>query len=242
MVNMEKNIGLFLQNYRANGIHAIKLKEILGLRSAESKFREIMTFFPPADIGSITLVDQITLLSLDEIVVPRSILEVGTFQGFTTRLFLKNSSARRVFTIDLPKLGSINDNIFDKERVLSDADHNDDYLRNVQNISGEIYLTNLTEDENSRLKIIKSDSLHLDFPEVIGKVEMGFIDGGHSYKHVLSDTVNLRKIIDRGVIVWHDFSSTIHSDVSRYLEEISDSRKIFWVIGGLCAFEFIGYE
>jgi hypothetical protein len=39
--------------------------------------------------------------------------------------------------------------------------------------------------------------------------------------------------------VWHDYSSTIHSDVSNYLREYSEKNQVFHVQGGLCAFQII---
>lgn len=65
-----------------------------------------------------------------------------------------------------------------------------------------------------------------------------FIDGGHEKSIVEKDTINARSIVKNGVIIWHDFGSKIHNDVSSFLLEESD-RKIFHVLGSLCAFEFI---
>lgn len=53
--------------------------------------------------------------------------------------------------------------------------------------------------------------------------------------------MNARSIVKDGVIIWHDFGSKIHNDVSSFLLEEKD-RKIFHVLGSLCAFELISSD
>jgi hypothetical protein len=223
------------------GLHTIKLKDLLVLREKENFHRDIVTTFPSITIGSITLVDQIVLLCLDELLKPSAVLEIGTFQGYTTRLLVKNSSAKTIYTVDLP---SVEQSILmspDTEKVLSDGDYNDDYLRDIQNKSGEIYLQDLDVVEMQRVKLIKQDSTAIDFNRSFQGVNFVFIDGGHHYDIVRSDTEKSLSIMDQGVIIWHDFASGIHSDVTRYLNERAISNQIFHVNGSLCAFQLVGF-
>jgi hypothetical protein len=74
--------------------------------------------------------------------------------------------------------------------------------------------------------------------EEFGNAEFVFIDGGHEASIIEADTNNARSIVSEGVIVWHDFGSNIHNDVTDYLKK-ENNRKIFHVKGSLCAFEFI---
>jgi predicted O-methyltransferase YrrM len=231
----------FVNGFSKHGTHNIKLKDLLGLRLQENINRNIITSFPPIGIGSVTLVDQIVLLCLDELLQPESILEIGTFQGFTTKLFAMNSMAKTIYSVDLPFKEVSNIVNPQLDTLLTDGDYNDDYLRDVQNQSGELYLAGLEPDKINLIQLIKQDSTNINFSDVFGNIDLCFIDGGHHYDIVKSDTENALTVMRKGVIVWHDFSSTIHSDVTRYLSERAKHNCIFHVTGSLCAFQFIGF-
>lgn len=236
---MTPNFPDFVKGYPEQGIHTIKLKDLLNLRAPQDLCRDISTAFPSVTIGSVTLVDQIVLLCLDELVRPESILEIGTFQGFTTRLLAKNSMARTIYSVDLPPTTQTLIDTPETGKILSDGDYNDDYLRDLQNRSGEIYLNNLPPAERNRISLIKADSTQLDFAATFGPLEFAFIDGGHHYDIVRSDTEKVASIMRQGVIVWHDYSSGIHSDVTRYLADRAADHRIFHVHGSLCAFQLV---
>jgi hypothetical protein len=226
--------------FSTNGCHTIKLKKLLELRSPNNLLRSFNTILPTISIGSVTLVDQIVLLCIDELVNPNTVLEIGTFQGFTTRLLATNSSASKIYSLDLPPLKNnfIDSPVLDK--VLINGDYNDDYLRDMQNLSGEIYLNDLENKFSNKIQLIKHDSTKLNFEKSIKECEFAFIDGGHSYDIVKSDTENVKKIMSKGVIIWHDYASGIHSDVIKYLNEYALNNKIFHISGSLCAFQIIG--
>lgn len=236
---MKSNLIQFISSFPAQGIHEIKLKDLLNLREPEQATREIRTMFPPVTIGSVTLVDQIVLLCLDELVAPSHILEIGTFQGFTTRLLARNSVAHLIYSVDLPPTDTTLIDTLDKTRILCDGSYNDNHLRDIQNRSGEIYLKDLTLEEMKRIQLIKADSTSLDFSNKFLSIEFAFIDGGHDYEIICRDTENVLRVMKNGVIIWHDFSSTIHSDVTRYLSARAIENRIFHVKGSLCAFQFI---
>jgi predicted O-methyltransferase YrrM len=234
-----KNLKEFSDQFSPGRVVDIKLRDLLKLRNQEKLLREITIRFPPEGIGSITLVDQIVLLCLEELVQPRKILEIGTFQGYTTALLASNSNAEQIFSVDLPK---VNTSILDKPdslRVLADAQYNDDYLRDLQNATGEIYIDSLDEQVRRRISLIKADSTSLNFKTAVGSFQFAFIDGGHNYDVVLSDSSQVLGLIKQGVIIWHDYTSGIHSDVTRFLAEYARDNLVFHVTGSLCAFQVI---
>lgn len=234
-----QSLMLLSNSFNSTGVHSIKLRNLLELRDGIGETREIRTMFPPVEIGSITLVDQITLLSLIEMVAPERILEIGTYQGYTTRLFASNSSAKEILSIDLPPLELGMTDALDNQKVLMDGEYNDEYLRSVQNVTGAKYLKDLSNCDKDRVKLIKCDSTKINYGESVGPIQFAFIDGGHSYDIVKKDTENVLSQIKSGVIVWHDYSSTIHSDVTTFLGEYSCKNQIFYVQGGLCAFQVV---
>lgn len=234
-----KKLKEFSDQFSPGRVVDIKLRDLLKLRSQDCLLREVTMRFPPEGIGSVTLVDQIVLLCLEELVQPRSILEIGTFLGYTTALLASNSNAERIFSIDLPTANSSKVNEYDLLRVLADAHYNDDYLRDVQNATGEIYLDGLDEQDRNRISIIKANSTLLNFKATFGSIQFAFIDGGHNYEVVLSDTSQVLDVIDKGVIVWHDYASGIHSDVTQFLDAYARDNLVFHVTGSLCAFQIV---
>ena len=234
---MNNSVNAFLSGH-GNFINKIKLKELLALKNTFSADDKISTLFPPIEIGSITLVDQIVLLSLLKIIAPKKILEVGTYLGYSTTLLTLNSDAE-IISLDLPS-DLCYETQFNNDEIFTNGDVNDDYLRYMQSIEGAVYLKNLTQEECARVSLVKKDSTKVDFLGAFGELDYVFIDGGHTYDIIESDTENALRAVKKGVIIWHDYSSDIHSDVTRYLDSRNDMR-IFHIINSLCAFAFIGF-
>ncbi len=221
-----------------DGVTEIKLKILLQMREKISAERYYQSSFPPLEIGSITLVDQVVLLSLLQLIKPKNILEVGTYLGYTTSLLANNSKEALITTIDLP--GQSNEFDYNENQILVDGDENDNFLRSQQHNTGSIYIDALTQRDKERITLVKADSTSISFKKEFVCSEFVFIDGGHDYVTLASDTKNARALVQRGVIIWHDFGSNIHNEVSSYLKN-EQGRKIFHVLGSLCAFEFIGF-
>ena len=230
----------FASKKEGRGTISIKLRELLSLLPKDQLQKDIVTQFPPVDIGSITLVDQIVLLSFINLLNPKNILEIGTFQGYTSALFLKNTIHAMVHTIDLPKSNTNSVTHLNKKAILLDGDYNDDFLRQIQNISGETYLQNLEKSKCDRLRLIKANSMQFDYSVFDKSIDFAFIDGGHNLKNIESDTRNVLSCMnEKGIIVWHDFTSNLHSDVTTFLNSYSLKNKVFFVKGSLCAFQII---
>lgn len=103
-----------------NGINEIKLRQLLSIRQDLNSNPIIRTIFPPVELGSITLVDQIILLTLTQLLKPKTIIEVGTYLGYTTALLAMNTHAN-IFTIDLPASEEINNINYNEELIELDG-------------------------------------------------------------------------------------------------------------------------
>ncbi len=65
-------------------------------------------------------------------------------------------------------------------------------------------------------------SIQFDFSPWYGKCGLVFVDGGHDYDTVKSDTQNALKLLTPdGAIVWHDYGNILFPDVTRYLQELN---------------------
>ncbi|NGX38839.1 MAG: hypothetical protein KR126chlam1_00154 [Chlamydiae bacterium] len=143
---------------------------------------------------------------------PMRILEIGTFDGNTTLQMALNAPEEAVIhTIDLPE------NAPKTAQPVLDSD--------LQYIHDKKKLTRKFTSSSVAGKIIQhmGDSTNFDFSKFTeeGPLDLIFIDGGHSYDCVKSDTENALKILKSGgVIFWHDFTP-IFDGVFRYLCELS---------------------
>ena len=60
------------------------------------------------------------------------------------------------------------------------------------------------------------------------KILTVYIDGNHSKEYVHSDTEQAMKMLsNNGIIIWHDYDYIIHRDVFNYLNELSQTHRIY---------------
>jgi hypothetical protein len=228
---------------KATGIFNIKLRAILEYGQKLGLEAAYRSQLPPIGMGSITLVDQVVLILLIKLVNPKKIIEIGTFKGFSTRLFLDNCNDEcEVITIDLPSEYVSALDATNEERARLSGDYNDDYLRLIQLKEGRPHLRGLSEEQKDRLILVSEDSTKLDFLKSFGQPDLVFIDGGHVYEIVENDSLQSERAMNKGVIIWHDFGSKIHDDVNKYLLQRSKDIKIFHVENSLVAFTFVNME
>lgn len=244
--NME-DLSSFL---RANesGIVTVKPRVLFGqIEGAFAKPVPLNLYIPASGIGSITLLEGAILCSLIRITDPKRIFEFGTFLGYSTSLMLRNASEHcEVYSIDLGS--SVADTFRDSlnysdEDLHMDDKKNDDYLRYTQASRGNYYLTELDAEQKERLKLLYGDSTKLDVSSqgLSNNVDLVFIDGGHDYATICSDTQKaLQMLGDSGVIVWHDYNSSIHFDVTKFVSQFARSHLVMHVQSTMLAISLVG--
>jgi predicted O-methyltransferase YrrM len=201
---------------------------------------------PSSDIGSVTLLEAAALVSLVKLVKPRKIFEFGTFLGYSTALLVENSADDcAVYSLDLGD-GHVGDKpltAFAEADLRSDGDINDEYLRGAQGARGPHYTTSLSAADRSRLCLLQQDSRTLDPAAhgLDGSVDLVFVDGGHDTETVTIDTANARRMIgDSGVVVWHDFNSTIHGDVTTFVNGLAQHEVVVCIQHTMLAILLVG--
>lgn len=130
---------------------------------------------------------------------PRRLLEFGTYDGGATwHMWANSDESAQITTLDLPP----------NTKVEGSSDVG------FQGIMHRAFLP-----QDSRVRLIETDS-RVWHPDVSG-IDLCFIDAGHSYECVKSDTEKALPLMSPGgVIIWHD--STWRRDnygVNRYLHE-----------------------
>ncbi len=153
---------------------------------------------------------------------PRCLLEVGTFDGNTTlQMALNAPEDALIHTIDLPS-----ENEMTAQPVLdSDLQFIRDERKRQRKFEGSAVA--------NKVKQHFGDSTEYDFAKFtsMGPLDLIFIDGGHSYECVASDTKNARKVLAKdGCILWHDFTPHF-GGVFQFLCELSKELPLVHVDG-----------
>ena len=229
------------------GIFNIKPKILFKLlEEINNAPKDMIIHMPPSGIGSVTLLDSSVIISLIHLVNPTRIFEFGTFLGYSTSLLARNSSFdSHVYSIDLGdhKIESSTGGTYINSEILTDKSSNDNYLRFVQSQDQVPYIMSLEDQFKSKISLLYGDSKNLSVADqkLIGNIDLVFIDGGHDLETIRIDTENaIRMVGNSGVIIWHDFNSKIHDDVTVYLHDVAKQNPIFAVDNSLVAFMMIG--
>jgi hypothetical protein len=147
--------------------------------------------------GGVRLDELVILAMVARALRPSKVFEIGTFMGRTTSVLLLNTpSTTEIVTLDLPPDA-------DLEAVASSACIDTDVAlvkrRNVGALLRQLRL-------DHRCQQVFCDSLHFDPAPHRHSVELGFIDGAHSRRHVENDTQKMAIMMaDRGLAFWHDY-------------------------------------
>lgn len=169
---------------------------------------------PPLNgIGNVQPYELIVISTICKYLNPDLVFEFGTFNGLTTlHLAMNSPESAQVVTIDLDPN--------DGRRQLI----NDDTYYISDNSVGAMF-----EDAPERQKIqqIFGDTTTFDQKAYHGKVDLIFIDAGHEYELVRSDTEKaLKMLAPNGVILWHDYVFS-HYGVYTWLNELSHSIQLY---------------
>lgn len=173
--------------------------------------------------GNTSLQEQLLLGALVARRQPRTLVEIGTFDGSTALLLAQNAPAdARVFTLDLP--GSEPGAAL---RPLAAGDER--YIADRQKLQRRYAGT----PHAGRVEQWLGDSATFDFGEALGgrRIDLAFVDGAHSYDYVRSDSERLLPLLaDGGLMVWHDYAP-VWPGVMRWLGELHRTRPLVHVAG-----------
>ncbi|MCG7908073.1 MAG: class I SAM-dependent methyltransferase [Candidatus Thiodiazotropha taylori] len=234
------------QNSSTSKIIEIRPKVVF--QAVENRYQAQNTEFtvniPSSAIGGLTLLESAILVSFVKLISPAAIFEFGTYMGATTLLFARNSSdSTEIITIDIdPNTTATQENISEAD-YLNDGNANDEHLRDIFAKHGAIYINRAERHLREKVTQLYQDSTTIDPQQqnFLKRFQLIFIDGGHDFETVRSDTENaLNMAADDAIIVWHDFRSQIHDDVTRFLDGFSQTHEIVHVAHTMLAFMLIG--
>jgi predicted O-methyltransferase YrrM len=149
--------------------------------------------------GSGAAAEMAALASIVNAKRPRRVLEFGTYDGCSTwHLWANTDESTEIITLDLAA----------GQHVEGSSD------LGFQGVAHRPFLPRV-----GRVRLVQTDSRHWQ-PDV-DQVDLCFIDAGHTYECVKSDTEKVLAVISpRGVILWHDATWRRSGyGVNRYLRE-----------------------
>ena len=155
--------------------------------------------------------------------ISKNIFEFGTCSGKTTYLMALNSDKdSKIYTITL--------NPSDTDKIYKKNGDNKFAQKNI--INETIYDKFLFsgEPEEKKIKVFFMNSLKFDEKNFVNKMDLIFIDGGHTFSIIKNDSDKAFKMIkSKGIILWHDYNLGKKSskDIVRYLNSISIQKQIF---------------
>ena len=224
-----KRIKNFLLKSKIDTVDVVDLHEIFHLNkisknlSGPKKEAIIKSFSISADnqvVGMTSEYEAWIIACLSKI--SKNILEFGTCSGKTTYLMALNSDENTIITSIT--LDPNEANYLTKEKKDSKVS-----FRNIKNESiYDNFLFSNTDCEK-KINIIFQNSLEFNELKFKDKMDLIFIDGGHTYSVVKNDSEKAFKMLNsRGIILWHDYVPGKRSskDIVKYINEISKHKKI----------------
>jgi hypothetical protein len=229
---VSESLFLFRTLNSKRGIKQCNVLKILPFDNTESivlgNLKSSTWFFAASSYAT----DLINLCLLCRSIKPKTVFEIGTFNGYTAFHMALNTPVDAViYTLDLPRDKTITPRL---NTTITDDAHIGPSLKTAK------YCFENT-DVVSKIHCLYGDSASFDFSPYSDRIDLFFIDGAHSYEYVRSDTLNAIKCCHPGsVIVWHDFGRAGLNGVSKWLVELSkQGHEIFSVPGGSLAFAVI---
>ena len=158
--------------------------------------------------GNVTIAELSVIAGLVRSQQPRSIFEIGTYDGRTALNMALNAPADcRVFTLDLPKSGieSTRLHISTSDKMFVDKDKSGARFQGT--------------DQASRIVQLYGDSATFDFSPYLNDIDVVFVDGSHTYEYLRNDTQKALQLLrnGNGIIIWHDYRAW--PGVTKGLEE-----------------------
>ena len=159
--------------------------------------------------------------------ISKNIFEFGTCSGKTTYIMGLNSS-------DDTKITSLTLSPNEIEEVSKKNGDNKVSFRNIINESIYNKFLFSGDEVEKKIKVIFKNSLYFNHREYEDKMDLIFIDGGHTYSVVKNDSEKSFDMLKKnGIILWHDYVPGKQSakDVVKYIHEISKNKNLYNIKG-----------
>jgi hypothetical protein len=171
---------------------------------------------PETRDGNVTLFELLIMAKLVRVRQPKTIFEIGTYDGRTTLNLAANASPdAKILTLDLPKN-------LRSATALKLVKSEERYIN--KEVCGERFERT---DQEGKITQLYGDSATFDFTSYANSMDVVFIDGSHSSAYVRNDSLKAVPLLrdGHGIILWHDYDGW--QDVTRVLNELYLSGRPF---------------
>ncbi len=211
-------------------LYSIRPHQLFG--SIDERSQVFSMVIPDKD--SMPVLDSVVLASLLLLTDPSIVFEFGTGGGSTTALFSKNVPGGAVTTLDLAheNLRELGDQIAVEDRFVSE-----------KHLPRQGY--RIERMGCSNVTALHGNSRTYDFSPYAGTVDFVFIDGGHDVDTVRIDTQNALQMRNEerpSCIAWHDYGVPRFPDVTRFLNDLSETTDIIHVKDSHVCFQLHGMD
>jgi hypothetical protein len=165
--------------------------------------------------GGMSFDELLILARATQALKPRTIFEIGTYNGLSTAVLLLNSDSNAtIVTMDLPTSAAADDNWLPSDQQLVTS-------RRLGSVPRALGLERYTQ--------LLCDSMSFDPSSYENSVELGLIDAAHDLAHVQNDTLKMARMIsDRGTVFWHDYGGKgAFRPLAHYLEGLGKRGSIY---------------
>lgn len=165
--------------------------------------------------GGMSFGEMVILARVTKALRPKSIFEIGTYNGLATAVFMLNSDPdTRIVTLDLPLGPTESQQSMPSDRELVAS-------RQLGSVPQALGLDRYTQ--------LLCDSLVFDPSPYLNSVELALIDGAHDVLHVKNDTLKVARMMsDSGLIFWHDYAGKgVLRPLASYLEGIGRQCSLY---------------
>jgi predicted O-methyltransferase YrrM len=155
--------------------------------------------------------ERFCLGGLAQIKKPKTIFEIGTYDGTATLILARAAPDAKIYTLDLPK-DLVELAIWDSERRLP-----------LANGPGEVFRGT---PESERITQLEGNSLEFDFEPFKGAIDLALVDGNHQLEFVVSDSASaLKMLAPGGMIIWDDYGPE-HPGVVRAVDDFARHHQL----------------
>lgn len=172
--------------------------------------------------GGTSLLETMLIIAAARIVNARRVFEIGTFLGGNTlNMALNLPDDARIFTLDLDEQHAV-----DVKQLPEDAPLTQLHLASQSSL--DFAGTSVA----GKISTLVGNSTTFDFSAWRNSVDLSFIDGGHDFATVKSDTENafgMASVERPSCILWHDYRSWEYPALTCYLDDLAKEQKIFHV-------------
>jgi hypothetical protein len=172
--------------------------------------------------GGTSLLETMLIIAATRIVDARRVFEIGTFLGSNTlNIALNLPKDAKVFTLDL-----------DKEHAVGLEQLPEDAPLTQLHLASESSLDFAGTAAAGKISTLVGNSTTFDFAAWKRSIDFSFIDGGHDFLTVKSDTEKALEmaIVEKpSCIMWHDYRSWEYPALTCYLDDLSKELDIFHI-------------